>query len=947
MKTIRTKLFVILLLCSTVTMTVFGGISAFFVLKLVKEVETDKLTWMARYYSESFSREMAIIEDKVHDLAIHIEESIDIERLRTDRTYLQDYAESLAPTVKNFADKRTRSIAAWVYFDPKWSDSPHDIYFVDGNGDKKAERQNHIPFSYYNNTPKPDDDKQWWYGPIAKGSGFWTNPYEWTLKNSEVIKVASYAYPLYIDTTFVGVVGTYYRFRRLYEEIADIKPYGNTYASLFNERLDVIIHPFYKEGNRNTSDNLYTVDNGTLKDLAISVHARPYGIIPYNDKGTERFFAYSTLVNGWIFAINPPVAMVYAGLYHLGYTLFLAFMASLFFLGVIAFGTGRVITRPLLALVEAAKALGGGNLAVRVKNTTRDEINDLANAFNTMAQNLKCQQERLSTLIQGVGMCTWTIDGLATRFVFDAHWHTLLGLPGASVPGEWPLAKLYERTHPEDQQILRNLMQAVAENTFLTILLRVRAEDGSWRYLKGIVSIDACLYDGRTALASGVSYDTTAQVKALETEAEQKAELEALVTVRTKELLESRDLAEAASKSKTVFLSTVSHEIRTPMNAILGFTHIFDRSNLTLRQREYLEKIKLSSMTLLNVINDVLDISKIEAGKLELEQEAFRLDTLLDTMLSIVGFAAQDKSLAVTINVDPALPTVFIGDAKRISQIVLNLLNNAIKFTERGSITLTVTRGEARDAVHTCLDFHVVDTGIGLTEEQIDRLFKAFSQADSSITRKYGGTGLGLAICKQIVELMQGTISVTSIPGEGSDFHFSLLLVASDEGMLSGDDATPSQASVMEKLQTLQGIRVLVVEDNMINQEIARALLEECGLYVEIAQDGQVALDVLLTEHYECIFMDMQMPVLDGLESTRRLRACGASGDAATAWLATVPVIAMTANAMAEDRQRCIEAGMNDHISKPLDPVRLKNLLLTWLSRKDVSSETARSSGSI
>lgn len=940
MKTIRNKLFVILLVCSTITMTVFGGISAFFVLKLVKEVETDKLTWMARYYAEAFSREMTIIEDKVQELALRIEGSIDIERLRTDKTYLQGYSDSLVPVFKTFADKRTKSIAAWVYFDPKWSDSPHDVYFVDGDNDKKAERQNHIPFSYYDNTPKPDDDKQWWYGPIAKGSGFWTNPYEWTLIHDEVIKVASYAYPIYVDNTFVGVVGTYYRFSRLYKEITEIKPYKNSYASLFNERLDVIIHPFYKEGNRNTSDNLYTVNNRALADLAMRVHEQPHGIIPYNDNGTERFFAYSTLANGWVFAINPPVSMVYAELYRLGYTLLLAFVASLFFLGVIAFGTGRVITRPLLALVEAAKTLGRGDLSARVVINTRDEIDDLGDAFNTMAQNLKNQQERLNNLIQGVGMCTWTIDFTEDVFVFDAQWHNLLGMPGTSAPGEWSLAELRERIHPKDRLILQSLTNVPDRTAFLTILLRVRANDGSWRYLKGIVGIDSCLPDGRTVFASGVSYDTTAQVRALETEAEQKAELEALVAVRTKELLESRDVAESASKAKTVFLSTVSHEIRTPMNAILGFTHIFDRSNLTLKQREYLEKIKLSSMTLLNVINDVLDISKIEAGKLELEQEAFRLDTLLDTMWSIVGFAAQDKSLKVSINVAPDVPHIFVGDSKRISQIILNLLNNAIKFTEHGSIRLNVTLGETTDDTRTRLEFHVVDTGIGLTAEQMQRLFKSFSQADSSITRKYGGTGLGLAICKQLVELMQGTISVTSTPGCGSDFHFSLLLAVTDESALPRDETTFSSASVMEKLKILQGTRVLVVEDNLINQEIARALLEECGLYVDIAQDGQAAIDVLLEKRYACIFMDMQMPVLDGLESTRRLRALGTSGDAATAWLATVPVIAMTANAMAEDRQRCFEAGMNDHIGKPLDPANLKSLLINWLVRENTSTET-------
>lgn len=416
------------------------------------------------------------------------------------------------------------------------------------------------------------------------------------------------------------------------------------------------------------------------------------------------------------------------------------------------------------------------------------------------------------------------------------------------------------------------------------------------------------------------------------------------------ELVQAREQAIAASKAKSDFLATITHEIRTPMNAILGFVHLFDRANLTNTQKNQLDKMQYASRALLNIINDVLDISKIEAGKLQLEQAPFNVSQLVDTVCSIAGFAAFEKSLDMAVDIAPTVPEMLIGDSKRISQILLNLLNNAIKFTSEGSVALHVhlhesqnqyvSGAEASSAV--LLDIRVVDTGIGMTSEQTGQLFKPFMQADSSITRRFGGTGLGLAITKQLVECMGGGIHVFSEPGKGTTFYVTLrLMPCPKESMvlpaLVETDDNIQKAKEIAALRALSGTVVLLVEDNDINQEVAKALLEQYGLSVEVAENGQRALEMVKLKPYACIFMDMQMPVMDGLEATRRLRMLGENAQeepgAPFCWLKDVPIVAMTANAMSEDRQRCLDAGMNDHISKPIEPHMLKTCLLQWVTK--------------
>jgi PAS domain S-box-containing protein len=578
--------------------------------------------------------------------------------------------------------------------------------------------------------------------------------------------------------------------------------------------------------------------------------------------------------------------------------------------------------------------------------------------------------------------------------------------------------------------------------TYDTVFAYKRPVDGqvSWVHALAHVLKDA---DGKPTDMYGVSQDIT-EFKHLEME-----------------LSTAKEIAEAATKAKSGFLANMSHEIRTPMNAILGMTHLALKTDLTLKQRDYLTKTKSAAQSLLGIINDILDFSKIEAGKLEIEHTDFRLDDVLANVSDVVSQKAQEKNLEFLIAAQQELPPALLGDPLRLGQILINLINNAVKFTERGEIVVTAALAEiVGDRAN--LQFSVRDTGIGMTAEQSARLFQPFSQADSSTTRKYGGTGLGLSICKRLIELMGGNIWVESNYGRGSAFHFTAwfsigsndpkrrlfipdiagiralvvddnqqareILTESLKGLAlrvdsvpSGEDAirelvaadsqdpyrlvmmdwhmpgmngmeasqivksgdrlknipklvmvtafgrddirtqseqvgidgfmlkpvTPSTlydtllelfdiaghetrlsqlARVTATSHDASGIRILLVEDNEINQQVATELLECAGAYVKIAKHGGEAVTILTEGEqpppFDVVFMDLQMPVMDGFTATKLLRA--------RPQFQTLPIIAMTAHALVEERQRCLDAGINDHVSKPIDPDALFSTLMRW-----------------
>jgi signal transduction histidine kinase len=399
------------------------------------------------------------------------------------------------------------------------------------------------------------------------------------------------------------------------------------------------------------------------------------------------------------------------------------------------------------------------------------------------------------------------------------------------------------------------------------------------------------------------------------------------IVQRTAELVAARDAAESANRAKSAFLSNMSHELRTPMNGVMGFIELALLRATDAKQLDWLEKARSSAGHLLSIINDILDSSKMEAEQLRIERVEFRLNKLLEFVTDTLTPVVTKRGLSFDVEVAAKLANrPLLGDPQRLRQVLLNLAGNAVKFTDQGTVRIAV-RIEVEDADKLMVRFEVQDSGIGIAPHDQERLFKAFGQVEDTMSRNYGGTGLGLSICKHIVQLMGGQIGVDSAFGAGSTFWFTVALgsARSENSAMAAVEASPSASAALAS--EFADARVLVAEDNPINQRLIHALLDDIGMQIDIASDGAAAVDMAIAGHYALILMDLQMPKLNGIDATRAIRQAPGCK--------RMPIIALTASVFDRDWQRCLDAGMDGYIAKPLAPESLYGTMLEWLRRQD------------
>lgn len=537
--------------------------------------------------------------------------------------------------------------------------------------------------------------------------------------------------------------------------------------------------------------------------------------------------------------------------------------------------------------------------------------------------DMKLAEARWRFAIEGAGDGLWDWDVPSSKVFFSSRWKSMLGFTDDEVGDgldEWS-----KRVHPEDLQLAMAEVQAHFDGKTKVYANehRVRCKDGSWKWILDRGFAIERDDEGRPRRVIGTHTDITERRLAEDELQRYRANLEELVRARTAELAQARDAAEAANLAKSIFLANMSHELRTPMNGIMGMIDLVKRRATDPQQIDWLDKGMGSARHLLSVINDILDISKIESDRLILDEAAFSMADAVDEALQIQMLPAQAKNLELTSDIDPALPALVIGDAMRVKQIILNYMSNAIKFSERGSIAVTVRKIED-SGPDLGVRIEVSDQGIGLSAEQQARIFHPFMQADGSTTRKYGGTGLGLIISKRIAALMGGEVGVISEQGIGSTFWATIRLKKSVSRPTPKESSADASARVV-LANEFRGTRILMAEDDPVNREVVTALLEDAGLAVVSVGNGREAIERASAGDCALLLMDVQMPVMDGLAATTAIRQ--------KPEFAEVPILALTANAFGEDRERCLEAGMNDHIGKPVEPEALWSCLLYWLRR--------------
>ena len=600
------------------------------------------------------------------------------------------------------------------------------------------------------------------------------------------------------------------------------------------------------------------------------------------------------------------------------------------------------VVRPIHRLSVATADLALERFDAPLPRQGNDEVGTLIGSFETMRRDLKASREKLlheidvreesemrlresenhfRTLANGGSALIWTSGTDKLCNYFNEPWLRFTGRSLVQELGNgWT-----EGVHPEDfERCVQTYVAAFERRQAFSMDYRLHHADGTYHWLRDDGNPR---YDSRGGFIGYIGFcvDITQEKQTAAELERHRHHLEALVDERTLSLSIAKEAAEAANRAKSTFLANMSHELRTPMNAIMGMTGLALRHATDPKLRDQLTKVDHASKHLLGVINDILDISKIEAERMTLERVRFELGEVLENMVSLIGQKVRDKGLRLCIDQAPEVARLaMLGDPLRLGQILLNFTGNSLKFTEQGSITIRVRLAEA-GADDVLLRFEVQDTGIGIAPEDQRRLFTAFEQADGSTTRRYGGTGLGLAISKCLAQLMGGEVGVESQVGMGSTFWFTVRMGRAGDAASVLPAVTGMTAETRLKADHV-GARILLAEDEPVNQEVSKGLLEDIGLAVDVARDGVEAVEMARRIPYRLILMDMQMPNLNGVDATRQIRKDSLNS--------ATPILAMTANAFDEDRRACLDAGMNDHIPKPIEPEQIFETLVKWLDPK-------------